>query len=247
MGKKILIVDDEKDWAHTMAIRLERAGYQAEVAFDPAQAMERAVNSKPDLMLLDILMPAGGGLKVLENMRSRMKTFSIPVIIITGMDADKETKEAEEKFGISGYFMKPVDMNQLLVKLEEVLVKVRKKILIVDDNEDWVRVLAIRLERAGYQVEAAFDTVQAMEQVVQVKPDVVFLDIMMPAGGGLKALENIRKNPKSFSVPVIVITGKEEDKETKEAAKKLGIFGYFMKPVDMGELLEKVKLVLSKE
>lgn len=247
MGKKILIVDDEKDWAHTMAIRLERAGYQAEVAFDPAQAMERAVNSKPDLMLLDIMMPAGGGLKVLENMRSRMKTFSIPVIIITGMDADKETKEAEEKFGISGYFMKPVDMEVLLVKLKEVLAKERKKILIVDDEEDWVRVLAIRLERSGYQVAVAFDAAQAMEQAIQLKPDLIFLDIMLPAGGGLKVLETIRKNPRTLSVPVIVITGKEWDGETRIAAGKLGVFGYFIKPVNMDELLEKLKGVLTRE
>jgi len=247
MGKKILVVDDEKDWAHTMSIRLERAGYQVEVAFDPAQAMEKAVSSKPDLMLLDLMMPGGGGLKVLEYMRSRTKTFSIPVIIITGKEGHNEIKEAEEKSMIVGYFTKPIDMEVLLVKLKEVLAKERKKILIVDDEEDWVRVLAIRLEHSGYQVAVAFDAAQAMEQAIQLKPDLIFLDIMLPAGGGLKVLETIRKNPRILSVPVIVITGKEWDEETRIAAGKLGVFGYFIKPVNMDELLERLNGVLTRE
>jgi len=121
-----------------------------------------------------------------------------------------------------------------------------KKILIVDDEKDWIRMLAIRLEHEGYQIEAAFDAAQAMAQAVQLKPDLILLDIMMPAGGGLGALKNIRANFKTFSIPIIVLTAKG-DKETEEAAEKLGVSGYFVKTVDTHKLLEKIKEILIKK
>jgi len=121
-----------------------------------------------------------------------------------------------------------------------------KTILIVDDDKDWVRMLTMRLEHAGYQVEAAFDAIQAIAQTIDLKPDLVLLDIIMPAGSGIGVLENLRVNVKTFNIPVIALTGRS-DKQTKEAAEKLGISGYFVKPVDMDELLEKLKEVLIKK
>lgn len=123
MGKKILIVDDDVAWVRMLAIRLDQEGYQVEVAFDALQAMTQAIRSKPDLTLLDIIMPAGGGLRALENLRASTKTFSMPIIVVTSKEWDKEAKEAAKKFGISGYFMKPVDMDALLERVEKVLIK----------------------------------------------------------------------------------------------------------------------------
>jgi len=121
MGK-ILIVDDEKDWVRMLSRRLQHEGYQVEVAFDAMQAVKQTIDLKPDLVLLDILMPAGSGIGVLENLRGNLKTFNIPVIVLTGI-SDKQTKEAAEKLGISGYFMKPVDMDKLIKVLKEGLIK----------------------------------------------------------------------------------------------------------------------------
>jgi DNA-binding response OmpR family regulator len=121
-----------------------------------------------------------------------------------------------------------------------------KKILIVDDEKDWTQMLAMRLKHTGYLIDVAFDALQAVMQVIQLKPDLMILDIMLPAGSGLEVLNNIRTNAKTFSIPVIVLTARG-DKETKEAAEKLGISGYFIKPVDMDELLEKLKEVLTKQ
>lgn len=120
MPKKILIVDDEKDWVQMLITRLEHEGYQIDVAFDAVQATMQTFQAKPDLMLLDIMMPAGGGLGVLKNIRANAKTFSMPVIIMTAR-SDKETKEAAEGLGISGYFVKTANTTELLTKIKEVL------------------------------------------------------------------------------------------------------------------------------
>ena len=121
-----------------------------------------------------------------------------------------------------------------------------KKILIADDEKDWIQMLSMRLEHEGYKTEAAFDAMQALMQGMREKPDPMLLDIMMPAGGGLEALKNIRASDKTFSMPVIVITAKG-DAGTRMAAEKLGVSGYFVKPVDMPMLLEKIKEILAKE
>ena len=80
-------------------------------------------------------------------------------------------------------------------------------ILIVEDEKDLVQVLMERLESYGYDVDAAFDALQAMMKLNKSKPDLVLLDIAMPAGGGLQVLRNIRMNVKWFSLPVIIMTG----------------------------------------
>jgi len=120
MGKKILIVDDEKDWVMMLSKRLQHEGFAIEVAFDAIQVEPEAVQFKPDLILLDIMMPAGGGLAALKNLRGNTKTFTVPVIIITARE-DQETKAAAEKSGISGYFTKPLETEALIAKINEVL------------------------------------------------------------------------------------------------------------------------------
>ncbi len=120
-----------------------------------------------------------------------------------------------------------------------------KRILIVDDEKDWVKMLAIRLGHEGYQIEGAFDTVQATAQAIKLIPDLILLDIMMPGGGGLQALKNIREHLKTFTIPAIVLTARG-DKETKEAAERLGISGYFVKTESTIKLVTKIKEVLGE-
>jgi DNA-binding response OmpR family regulator len=123
---------------------------------------------------------------------------------------------------------------------------VTNTILIIDDDKDLVRMLGKRLQNEGYQVEAAFDAIQGVTQLIDLKPDLVLLDIIMPAGNGVGVLEKLRGNVKTFNTPVIALTG-VSDKQTKETAEKLGISGYFVKPVDMDELIEKLEEVLIRK
>ena len=121
-----------------------------------------------------------------------------------------------------------------------------KTILIIDDDQDWVRVISIRLQHEGYQVEVAFDAVNAVSQTIKLKPDLVLLDIRMPAGDGLGVLENLRGNVNTFNIPVIALTALS-DKQTVEAIVKLGVSGYFVKPADMDKLIEKIEEVLTEK
>ncbi|MGD0784781.1 MAG: response regulator [Sedimentisphaerales bacterium] len=121
-----------------------------------------------------------------------------------------------------------------------------KTILVIDDDADWVQMISKRLRVNGYQVEAAFDSIQAISQALKLKPDLILLDIMMPAGSGVGVLENLRMNTNTFNMPVIALTALS-DKQTVETIVELDVSGYFVKPADMGKLLEKIEEILSKK
>ena len=93
MAKKILIVDDDKEIALLLASRLKANKYEVVVAYDAVEAVAKAFKEKPDLILLDIKMPAGGGLSVMQNLRNAADTATIPVIVITAYPS----QEIQEK------------------------------------------------------------------------------------------------------------------------------------------------------
>src|SRR5512136_1732309 len=82
--KKILIVDDERDIVKALMIRLQGAGYHVVTAFDGAQGVFMAHKEKPDLILLDIRMPAGDGFSVAQRLKRSSHTWTIPIIFLTG-------------------------------------------------------------------------------------------------------------------------------------------------------------------
>jgi DNA-binding response OmpR family regulator len=111
--KKILIVDDERDIVKALMIRLQANGYEVVTAFDGAQGVFMAYKEKPDLIILDIRMPAGDGFSVAERLKSSMHTFTIPVIFLTG-SPEKNAEEKAMALGARFYIKKPYDPEELL-------------------------------------------------------------------------------------------------------------------------------------
>lgn len=126
MAKKILIVDDEPaaiDYATTV---LEENGYQAISAEDGLEGMDKARTEKPDLILLDIMMPGKGGIAMYQDLRKDEETKDIPVIIITGVARGQRFEESmmRKAPGIplpDGYIEKPMKPEGLLEAVKDVL------------------------------------------------------------------------------------------------------------------------------
>jgi CheY-like chemotaxis protein len=114
-----------------------------------------------------------------------------------------------------------------------------KAILVVDDDDSMVQALTIKLRDAGYKVLVAMDGLQAVMQAQKKEPDLVLLDIRMPAGSGLKVLERLKHSIKTRGIPVIVMTAMEED-GIRDRARIAGAVDFFKKPFDTGELLKAV-------
>jgi DNA-binding response OmpR family regulator len=113
------------------------------------------------------------------------------------------------------------------------------KILIVDDEEDFVTTLAERLELRGLQVQIALDGESAVSHIVgDDAPHVVILDLLMPGLSGIAVLRRIRSQKPA--IPVILLTGRGSIKDGIEGMRS-GAFDYLMKPVDIEKLIEKIR------
>ena len=112
------------------------------------------------------------------------------------------------------------------------------RVLLVDDEEDFVTTLAERLTLRGIDTDVAFTGEGALARVGEKTPDVMILDLMMPGLSGLDVLRQTKE--KSPDVPVILLTGRGSTREGIEGMKQ-GAFDYLMKPIDIEDLIEKIK------
>jgi len=117
------------------------------------------------------------------------------------------------------------------------------KLLLVDDEADYVRTMAERLEMRDIGSRVALSGEEALELVGEETPDVMVLDLRMPGINGMEVLERIKKEHPD--VEVIILTGHGSDAEEKEA-RRLGAFDYLQKPADSGELQERITSAWKK-
>ncbi|HXI65800.1 MAG TPA: response regulator [Gemmatimonadales bacterium] len=117
---KILIVDDDKTFTTMAGALLRAAGYSPVVAFDAMQGFMFAQREGPVLILLDLSMPAGGGMQLLEKLQHSSRTQSVPVIIVTGTGGPSVEKDAKAK-GVAAVVKKPVESKALLELVKQVL------------------------------------------------------------------------------------------------------------------------------
>jgi len=117
-----------------------------------------------------------------------------------------------------------------------------QKILVCDDERHIVRLIQVNLERHGYQVVTAYDGKEGLEKVKSEKPDMVVLDVMMPYMDGFEVLKNIRRDPETEALPVIMLTAKAQDKDVFEGYH-YGADMYLTKPFNPMELISFVKRI----
>ena len=117
---RILVVDDDRNMLVLLTRLLQKAGYTVMSAMDAAQGVMQAHRQQPDLILLDVMMPAGGGLTVLDRLRISMKTTAIPIIVLTGSDVpDIEARALAG--GAVRVLKKPCEPDTLLAAVGEAL------------------------------------------------------------------------------------------------------------------------------
>jgi DNA-binding response OmpR family regulator len=119
---------------------------------------------------------------------------------------------------------------------------VKAKILLIDDEIDLVETVKFRLESNDYQVQVAYDGQEALESLENFNPDLVILDLKLPAMSGEEIYKLLKINPVTKKVPVILFTASKEDAELL----KIGAEGLIKKPFDSKELLDTIQKLLAK-
>jgi CheY-like chemotaxis protein len=120
MAHKILVVDDEQYMHRLMRYHLARAGCVTLAASNGREALGLATGEKPDLIILDVMMPEMDGLTALQRLKQNEATRRIPVIIITA-NAHALTREQSEASGAAGFFTKPFSPTRLILEIKRLL------------------------------------------------------------------------------------------------------------------------------
>lgn len=120
--KRILVVDDERDLVEMLQLRLEAQGYEVLAAYDGEEGLRKAQTEKPDLVLLDLMLPKMDGYKVCGLLKRDTRYSKIPIVIFTA-----RAQETDEKLGLEcgadAYLTKPFEPQALLSKIQELIGK----------------------------------------------------------------------------------------------------------------------------
>ena len=256
--KKILIVDDDAVFGKALSLLLNEQGYQVLTAEDGALAINAVRREKPDLILLDINFPPdvahGGavnwdGFRIMEWFRRMDEAKGVPIIIVTAGDTGKDRGGCRAP-EVVGFFRKPIDNDELLHSIRRALegnnptetpleeLPQAKKILFVDDENDWRYMAAMYLTDSGYEVWTARDATEALRQAERAKLDLIVMDLNLGGENGLEVMRLLKgKYP---GVPVLLYTGMEHDASAVHAMLHEGAQQYLRKTT-MGEMLKAVQ------
>jgi len=253
MAKKILIADDDKQISSLLASRLKANKYEIVVAYDAVQAVAKAISEKPDLILLDIRMPAGGGISAMDHLGKSADTAVIPVIVITAYPSP-EIQQKVNEMGAVDFIAKPFEAEDMLARIRRALNEggpgkgksefIAKKILVVDDEPNIVELLQSRLEKNGYSVIGAYDGQAALDRTYQEKPDLIILDIMLPKIDGYHVCQTLRSDKKFKAIPIIMLTARTLAQDIK-MGMDLGAVSYVQKPFNPDVLLGIIQGLLK--
>ena len=118
--KKVLVVEDDANIGRALWVRLTAAGYAAHLAADAHEGVAAARQHQPDLVLLDITMPGGGGFAVAEQLRQDQTTAHVPLIFLTA-SRQADLRQRAEQVGAVDFFLKPFDAVALMASIERAL------------------------------------------------------------------------------------------------------------------------------
>jgi len=245
-GRRVALIDDDPGFARLLADFLGRSGFVVDVMATAQAGFERVVASRPDLVLLDRLLPDGDGFDLLGRLRRDERTSRIPVLVVS----IRKERALGLRLGASGYLVKPVRPARVKDMILEALGQPRDapadgpEVLVVDDDDDLRRLLVERLQRDGLRAHGAADGGEALQLIAARPPALVLLDLMMPDMDGWEVLRRLRAEPATAELPVIVLSARDGADE-RAAGEELHVLDFVGKPFDLGSLLEEIERALA--
>jgi signal transduction histidine kinase/CheY-like chemotaxis protein len=202
----VLVIESDPDALKTICNQLNRQGYRVLCAQNGEQALARARDVQPDLILLDPMMSGMNGWQTLEALSTHPATRQTPALMVGRVN--NETMGVP--LGVSSVISKPVESAQLLTAVQRALDGHQEgTILVVDDHEPDRLLLQQMLTGAGHRVVMQDNGKQACDWLRYNSASLVILDLMMPEVTGFDVLRHIRSQPALTRLPVLVVTAKD--------------------------------------
>jgi len=228
----VLVVDDEADSRILLTNLTEECGFRVITADSGEQAIRRAREVRPDLILLDLMMPQMDGWQVLTALKADPQLRSIPVVVASIVAGENRGT----LFGAIDVLQKPVAREDLLRVLKA---SPRAKVLMVEDNDLDRRLMMECLEGERIELRTAANGREALQLLETFSPDLILLDLLMPEMDGMSFLDLLRRDPRHESLPVFIVTAKELDSREKQHLSRLAQV-VLKKAEDLGADLRRV-------
>lgn len=272
----ILIADDDKFLTSVVATAFEKAGFETMSAHDGHEAVKLLAEEKPDLALLDLHLPGIDGIGVLKFIRSKTELEGLPVFIVSNSTYFSGGVQSAWSGGATKFIRKSEFSPQGLVEEVSKTVpppqparnpspkspesdqanrgedqnppttKSSKSALITDDDRTIHSVLSYFLRQAGFEVESAFNGLQALEMGRRNAPGLLILDVNMPVKGGFETLAEWTTDPELRDIPVIMLTSStDEENESKFIGQ--GATHYLTKPFSPESLVDLAQQTVGTE
>ncbi|MEI6306365.1 MAG: response regulator, partial [Deltaproteobacteria bacterium] len=229
--ERVLVVDDEPINVKIIASCLENEGYDVFKAYDGTEALRITRESKPDVIILDVMMPGLDGFEVTKQLRQNPDTNIIPIILLTALGATKD-KVKGLNVGADDFLTKPTNFYELrarvrsLLKLKQLHEKAfsinnsdahlvtqgddtpkeKNIILIIEDDVIEAKKSSSILVKAGYNTITASTAQEAEEILNNSVPDLILLDIMLPDRSGIELLATLRGKLEFENLPIIIVS-----------------------------------------
>lgn len=243
LSNRILVCEDDPEVASVLAILLEQAGYETDLAFDAESAKRMLSQVTYAAMTLDLILPDQDGISMIRELRGDPKWSDLPIVVVS-MRATEGAKELNgDAIGIIDWLNKPIDSHRLLAAMNQVqtnAVRTQLRILHVEDDRDIVDVVAALLGSRADVVGA--ESISDAKRLMKKRDfDVVLLDLSLPDGSGETLIPFIAEVSGS-AVPIVIFSASESPAEISRS-----VAASLVKSRTTNEaLVETVLSVLSK-
>ncbi len=233
--RTLLIADDDEN-VHNIINMLFRDKARVLNALNGNDAMEQIIKNRPDLVLLDNMMPGITGLSLLEQIQNSEFAFT-PVIMLTSSTGSDQMIRGLAA-GAVDYIVKPFNPVTLAQKVEQRLEQISSTVLVADDDETVRDLLAYRFRAAGYRVVVAEDGKSAWDILRISPPALAILDRMMPGYDGMTLARMMKTSVTLENVPVVFLTARHFSEDAIEGLE-VGAVEYIAKPFNPEEVLAR--------
>lgn len=221
--------------------RLRHAGYEVHLCCG-LDALRRVISQRrPDLLLAEVSLTQGDltGVDAIDTLHSEFGT-DIPVMFMATRD-DLSARLAAVRAGGLGYFLKPVDEEALLRRIEELLPRRQPhfRILIVEDEEQLASAYALVLQQAGFVAQVLTQPLQILQVLQQFQPDLLLMDLHLPECSGSELMQLIRQDPVNDALPIIFLSG-DTDPARHNTVLSQGADLFLLKPIKPQQLVAAV-------
>lgn len=275
MTARILVVDDIRTNIKVLEAKLTSEYYEVISASNGPEALEAAVIQKPDLILLDVMMPGMDGFEVCRRLKANPDTAHVPVIMVTAL-GDPEDRVQGLSAGADDFLTKPVDDTAMFARVRSLLrvklmldeLRMRERtsaslgvitppvpslhedyaaaqILLVEDNPR-DQVRLQRMIEGQFRTEMTADGMDALNRARQVEYDSVVVSLSLQNPDGLRLCSQFRTTEETRNVPILLLVGPDDQKQLVKGLE-IGVTDYVVRPIDRNEFIARLRAQVRRK